>query len=80
MLRDGEGFSSKGYEDIMGAVFGHSILEMDEPEHHTYRGLIQQAFTRKAMERWETDVIGPGRRHADRRVRRARAGPTWSGS
>jgi cytochrome P450 len=44
----------------MGAVFGHSILEMDEPEHHTYRGLIQQAFTRKAMERWETEVIGPG--------------------
>ncbi|MET1041510.1 MAG: cytochrome P450 [Acidimicrobiales bacterium] len=59
VLRDGDGFSSKGYEEIMGAVFGHSILEMDEPEHHTYRGLIQQAFTRKAMERWETDVIGP---------------------
>ena len=59
VLRDGEGFSSKGYEDVMGAVFGHSILEMDEPEHHTYRGLIQQAFTRKAMERWESDVIGP---------------------
>lgn len=59
VLRDGNAFSSKGYEDVMGAVFGHSILEMDEPEHHTYRGLIQQAFTRKAMERWETDVIGP---------------------
>jgi cytochrome P450 len=59
VLRDGESFSSKGYEDVMGMVFGHSILEMDEPEHHTYRGLIQQAFTRKAMERWETDVIGP---------------------
>jgi cytochrome P450 len=59
VLRDGEAFSSKGYEDVMGMVFGHSILEMDEPEHHTYRGLIQQAFTRKAMERWETDVIGP---------------------
>ena len=59
VLRDGESFSSKGYEDIMGMVFGHSILEMDEPEHHTYRGLIQQAFTRKAMERWEADVIEP---------------------
>ena len=32
---------------------GHSILEMDEPEHHLYRGLIQQAFTRKALERWQ---------------------------
>jgi len=59
VLRDGESFSSKGYEDVMGAVFGHSILEMDEPEHHTYRGLIQQAFTRKAMQRWERDVIEP---------------------
>lgn len=59
VLRDGESFSSKGYEAVMGAVFGHSILEMDEPEHHTYRGLIQQAFTRKAMERWEAEVIGP---------------------
>jgi cytochrome P450 len=59
VLRDGEAFSSAGYADVMGMVFGHSILEMDEPEHHTYRGLIQQAFTRKAMERWEADVIGP---------------------
>src|SRR5215218_3582885 len=59
VLRDGETFSSAGYADVMGAVMGHTILEMDEPEHHTYRGLIQQAFTRKAMERWESDVIGP---------------------
>jgi cytochrome P450 len=59
VLRDGEAFSSAGYADVMGMVFGHSILEMDEPEHHTYRGLIQQAFSRKAMERWEVDVIGP---------------------
>lgn len=59
VLRDGDGFSSAGYAEVMGAVFGHSILEMDEPEHHTYRSLIQQAFTRKAMERWETEVIGP---------------------
>ena len=41
----------------MGPVFGHSILEMDEPEHHTYRGLVQQAFSRKAMEIWERDLV-----------------------
>jgi len=29
-----------GYADVMGAVMGHTILEMDEPEHHTYRGLV----------------------------------------
>ncbi len=59
VLRDGETFSSSGYADVMGAVLGHTILEMDEPEHHTYRGLVQQAFTRKAMERWEAEVVGP---------------------
>jgi cytochrome P450 len=59
VLRDGGTFSSAGYADVMGAVMGHTILEMDEPEHHTYRGLVQQAFGRKAMERWEVDVVGP---------------------
>jgi cytochrome P450 len=57
VLKDGEAFSSAGYTDIMGPVFGHSILEMDEPEHHTYRGLVQQAFSRKAMETWERELV-----------------------
>jgi cytochrome P450 len=57
VLKDGETFSSAGYSEIMGPVFGHSILEMDEPEHHTYRGLVQQAFSRKAMETWERDLV-----------------------
>jgi cytochrome P450 len=59
VLRDGETFSSRGYADVMGKVMGHSILEMDEPEHHTYRGIVQQAFTRRTMERWEIDAIRP---------------------
>jgi cytochrome P450 len=59
VLRDGETFSSKGYEDVMGQVMGHTILEMDEPEHHTYRGIVQQAFSRKTMERWEVEAITP---------------------
>jgi cytochrome P450 len=57
VLKDGDTFSSSGYADVMGAVMGHTILEMDEPEHHTYRGLVQQAFSRKAMETWERDVV-----------------------
>jgi cytochrome P450 len=57
VLKDGETFSSAGYADVMGPVFGHSILEMDEPEHHTYRGLVQQAFSRKAMETWERELV-----------------------
>ena len=59
ILGDGENFSSAGYADVMGAVFGHSILEMDEPEHHHYRSMLQQAFTRKEMDRWETELVGP---------------------
>jgi cytochrome P450 len=59
VLRDGATFSSSGYAMSMGVVMGHSILEMDEPEHHRYRGLVQQAFTRKAMERWESDIVRP---------------------
>ncbi len=57
VLKDGETFSSAGYAEVMGSVMGHTILEMDEPEHHTYRGLVQQAFSRKAMETWEREVV-----------------------
>jgi cytochrome P450 len=59
VLRDGVRFSSSGYAEVMGAVMGHTILEMDEPEHHAYRSLIQQAFSRKAMEVWEADLVAP---------------------
>jgi len=59
ILRDGQRFSSSGYAEVMGAVMGHTILEMDEPEHHAYRSLIQQAFTRKAMEAWEHELVEP---------------------
>jgi cytochrome P450 len=74
VLKDGETFSSKGYADVMGPVMGHTILEMDEPEHHTYRGLVQQAFSRKAMETWEKDVVrGVVDEHIDAFAERGRA-------
>jgi cytochrome P450 len=57
VLKDGETFSSAAYADVMGKVLGHSILEMDEPEHHLYRGLVQQAFSRKAMDNWERELV-----------------------
>jgi cytochrome P450 len=59
VLLDGETFSSSGYAETMGLLMGHSILEMDEPEHHQYRLLVQQAFTLKAMEKWERDLVAP---------------------
>ncbi len=59
VLRDGERFSSKAYEHTMGLVMGRTILQMDEPEHRRYRALVQKAFTMKALERWERDLIRP---------------------
>jgi cytochrome P450 len=59
VLRDHETFSSSAYANSMGLVMGHTILEMDEPEHGRYRRLIQQAFTRKEMERWEHELVRP---------------------
>jgi cytochrome P450 len=59
VLLDGDTFSSRGYADTMGLVMGHSILEMDEPEHRGYRNLIKQAFTLRAMEKWEREIVSP---------------------
>jgi cytochrome P450 len=59
VLRDGRRFSSSGYAEVMEPVMGRTILQMDAPEHHAYRGLISQAFTRKAMQAWETELIRP---------------------
>jgi cytochrome P450 len=74
VLKDGETFSSKGYAEVIGAVMGHTILEMDEPEHHTYRALVQQAFSRKAMEVWERDLVrGVVDEHIDAFADRGRA-------
>ena len=59
VLRDSKTFSSQGYAATMGVVMGNTILQMDEPVHSQYRGLIQQAFTRRSLERWERDLVSP---------------------
>jgi cytochrome P450 len=74
VLRDGETFSSRGYAASVGLVMGHSILEMDDPEHTRYRALIQQAFTLRELERWEVKLVSPVvHRLIDRFVDRGRA-------
>ncbi len=55
----GRPFSSHAYANTMGVVMGHSILEMDEPEHTKYRALLEQVFSKRAMQQWEVDVITP---------------------
>lgn len=56
-LRNGDVFSSKGYENLMGLIFGHSILEMDHPEHTQHRSLVTQAFRPKVLELWEKGLV-----------------------
>jgi cytochrome P450 len=59
VLRDDKRFSSAVYAGITGPVMGRTILEMDQPDHHAYRSLLQQAFSRRAMERWEAELLTP---------------------
>jgi cytochrome P450 len=57
VLNDPVTFSSSIYRDIIGVVMGHSILEMDGAEHTASRALVSQAFRRKVLARWETELV-----------------------
>ena len=59
VLGDPETYSSADYAAVMGEVLGKTILEMDPPEHGAYRAVLQQAFTKVAMQRWETELVEP---------------------
>ena len=59
VLRDNATFSSTVYVEMMGPVMGHTILEMDEPEHKRNRNLAGHAFRQKTLQRWEEELVGP---------------------
>jgi cytochrome P450 len=59
VFRDGRRFSSSFYDEALAPVMGHTILGMDDPEHRVHRSLIQQAFSKNALARWEADLIAP---------------------
>ncbi len=60
VFREASTFSSKTEQNEgMELVMGHTILNMDEPEHRAYRGLVQQAFSKAAMSRWESELVRP---------------------
>lgn len=59
VLRAARAFSSAGYADTIGLVFGRTVLEMDEPEHRPHRNLVAQAFREQSLERWRPEVIAP---------------------
>jgi cytochrome P450 len=57
VLKDTETFSSSWYRPSLGVVIGETILQMDPPRHHRFRMLLQPAFTKPEIERWETEFI-----------------------
>jgi cytochrome P450 len=59
VYRDNVTFSSELYSETVEPVFGRSILQMGGAEHRRYRALVQPAFTRSLMERWQQRWIAP---------------------
>jgi cytochrome P450 len=59
VLSDHESYGSANYHELIGEVIGRTLLEMDEPEHRAYRLILQQAFSKAEMRRWEADVVRP---------------------
>jgi len=58
VLTDHERFSSAANAMTVGSVIGHSILEMDPPEHQGHRALVAKAFRTRVLEQWSDAVIG----------------------
>ena len=56
-FRDAATLSNSYYVQSLRAVVGRTILEMDPPEHQRYRSLLQGAFTKHEMVRWEEAFV-----------------------
>lgn len=59
VFTDNIAFSTRIYEDMVRPLQGPTILEMQEPEHATYRRLHEFAFAKSSMRRWDTELVGP---------------------
>lgn len=72
VFTDNHTFSTRCYEAIVRPLQGPTILEMQEPEHQTYRKLHEFAFARPSMRRWEVDLVRPLVEHTVDRLRDAK--------
>ncbi|MEU4312097.1 cytochrome P450 [Nocardia sp. NPDC024068] len=59
VFTDHRTFSTRCYEAIVRPLQGPTILEMQEPEHQTYRKLHEFAFARSSMRHWEAELVRP---------------------
>ncbi len=57
VFKDPGRFSACWYQASLRSTIGRTLLEMDPPEHTRHRRLLQVAFTRKEMERWEREFV-----------------------
>jgi cytochrome P450 len=75
VLRDNETFSSAIIIGAFGDAPGKPVmLGMDEPEHGRHRALVSEAFSQKALARWEHVLVGEvGNQLIDRFAGRGRA-------
>jgi cytochrome P450 len=58
VLTDHERFSSAANAMTIGPVTGHTILEMDPPEHQRHRALVARAFRARVLDQWNDAIIG----------------------
>jgi cytochrome P450 len=58
-FRNDEVFSSHGYDQTIGMVFGPTILAMAGKQHNDHRSLVSKAFKQSSLERWEPEYIDP---------------------
>ncbi len=59
VFTDNVTYSTRCYEDVVRPLQGPTILEMQEPDHATYRKLHEFAFARSSMKRWDAELVGP---------------------
>jgi len=58
VLTDHVRFSSAANAMTIGPVTGHTILEMDPPEHQRHRVLVARAFRARVLDQWNDAIIG----------------------
>lgn len=59
VLRDPDTYSNRTYAAVTGPMFGRTIIEMDPPEHTDRRGLVNWAFRKRGLSRWQDELIRP---------------------
>jgi cytochrome P450 len=58
-FRDDVTYSSSLIAKSVGPLLANTMVAMDEPQHHTHRSIVFQAFRPKLLARWEDDLVRP---------------------